>query len=197
MAVISLKNKTKSRSVLAGNTPDLGMFESIETYTLSSTSATITFSSIPANYSHIQIRVLARTNGSGQDRGSIALKINGDTTSANYSYHCLGGDGASAFATGAASSGTNNLMGGISNIPAANASANIFGIAIIDVLDYANTNKHKTIRTLAGQDQNGTSGRVSLNSGRFGSSSAITSIELIPEYGSFFQYSSFALYGIK
>jgi hypothetical protein len=173
-------------------------YESIATTTVGSTPVTsVTFSSIVGTYTHLQLRIMARTNGSGQDRGSIALKINADTTAANYSYHYLGGDGSSAFAGGAASSGTNNLIGGISAYPAANATASIFGVGIIDILDYADTNKHKTIRTLAGQDQNSTSGRISLNSGRFGSSSAITSIELIPEYGSFVQYSSFALYGIK
>jgi hypothetical protein len=175
----------------------VGDYESISTTLLTGTQATVTISSIPTTYKHLQIRIMARTNGAGQDRGSIALKINADTTSANYSYHYLGGDGSSAFAGGAASSGTNNLIGGISAYPAANATASIFGVGIIDILDYADTNKHKTIRTLAGQDQNGTSGRISLNSGRYGSTSAITSIELIPEYGSFVQYSSFALYGIK
>ena len=175
-----------------------GAYDSLATFTVGSTAvATITFAGIPSTYKHLQIRVLGRTNGAGQDRSSIALKINADTTAANYSYHYLGGDGGSAFAGAGASSGTANYIGGISNITAANATASIFGVSIIDILDYADTNKHKTIRTLAGQDQNGTSGRISLNSGRYGSSSAITSIELIPEYGSFVQYSSFALYGIN
>jgi hypothetical protein len=181
----------------SGAPPEVGDYESIFTTLLTGTQATVTISSIPTTYKHLQLRILARTNGAGQDRGSIQLKINADTTSANYSYHYLGGDGSNPFANGAASSGTNNLIGGISAYPAANATANIFGVGIMDILDYADSNKHKTIRTLAGQDQNGTSGRISLNSGRYGSTSAITSIELIPEYGSFVQYSSFALYGIK
>lgn len=172
-------------------------YESISTYSLATTTSTITFSSIPTTYKHLQIRLMARTNGSGVDRGSMALKFNADTTAANYSYHYLGGDGSSAFAGAGASSGTNNYIGGISAYTGASSSASIFGVGIIDILDYADTNKHKTIRTLAGQDQNNTSGRISLNSGRYGSSSAITTIELIPEYGSFVQYSSFALYGIK
>jgi len=178
--------------------PSLNSYESITTTTVgASPQATITFGSIVGTYKHLQIRIMARTNGAGQDRGSIALKFNADTTAANYSWHYLAGDGSSAFASAGASSGTNNYIGGISAYTAASASANIFGVGIIDLLDYADTNKHKTIRTLAGQDQNGTSGRLSLNSGRYGSTSAITSIELIPEYGSFVQYSSFALYGIK
>jgi hypothetical protein len=173
-------------------------YESISTVSLATTQASVTFDlTSVSGYKHLQIRLMARTNGSGVDRGSIALKFNADSTAANYSWHYLAGDGSSAFASGAASSGTNNYIGGISAYTGASSSASIFGVGIIDILDYADTNKHKTIRTLAGQDQNGTSGRLSLNSGRYGSNSAITSIELIPEYGSFVQYSSFALYGIK
>lgn len=176
----------------------LNSYQSIATVSLATTQATVTFDlTSVSGYKHLQIRLMARTNGSGVDRGSIALKFNADTTAGNYSWHYLAGDGSSAFASGAASSGTNNYIGGLSAYTAASSSANIFGVGIIDVLDYANTNKAKTIRTLAGQDQNGTSGRLSLASGRYGSTSAITSIELIPEYGSFVQYSSFALYGIK
>jgi hypothetical protein len=199
MAIRSLKTGTISRSALAGNALSYpGSYEAIGVVDVGGTAqSSITFSSIPGTYKHLQLRVFARTNGSGQDRSSIALKINVDTTAANYSYHYLGGDGANPFAGSTASSGTNNYIGGISNITAANAATSIFGVAIIDILDYANTNKHKTIRTLTGQDQNGTSGRLSLASGRWGSSNAITSVELIPEYGSFIQYSSFALYGIN
>jgi hypothetical protein len=74
------------------------------------------------------------------------------------------------------------------------AAASIFGAGIVDILDYANTNKYKTLRALAGVDFNG-SGRVGLTSGLWQSTSAINAITL--EGSSFVQYSSFALYGIK
>jgi hypothetical protein len=63
-------------------------------------------------------------------------------------------------------------------------------------LDYANTNKYKTLRTLNGSDANG-SGVVQLRSGLWMSSSAINAITLSTSAGNFNQYSSFALYGIK
>jgi hypothetical protein len=181
----------------AGVAPSTNAYESIATQTIGVTpQSSITFSSIPSTYKHLQIRLIARSSGAA-DRSSIALKFNADTTAGNYSYHCLIGDGSAASATGAASSGTNNYIGGISSTTAATAAANIFGVSVIDLLDYADTNKAKTIRTLAGQDQNSSSGRVNLDSGRWGSTSAINSIELIPETGLWAQYSSFALYGIK
>ena len=52
-----------------------------------------------------------------------------------------------------------------------------FGTFIIDILDYANTNKYKTTRALAGYDGNG-SGGPSLDSGNWRNTNAITSIKL-------------------
>jgi hypothetical protein len=86
----------------------------------------------------------------------------------------------------------------IQRVASDNLSANIFSGFVIDILDYANTNKYKTIRYLSGYDANG-SGRVGLGSGSWRSTSAVTSITLQGlEYSSNYkQYSSFALYGIK
>lgn len=67
---------------------------------------------------------------------------------------------------------------------------------VVDILDYANTNKNKTIRVLAGVDNNG-SGEVALNSGLWPSTSALNTIKILTTSGNLNQYSSFALYGIK
>jgi hypothetical protein len=63
-------------------------------------------------------------------------------------------------------------------------------------LDYTNTNKNKTARSLWGYDANG-SGYVGLYSGLWRNTSAINRIDYVPASGTFPQYSSFALYGIK
>ena len=65
----------------------------------------------------------------------------------------------------------------------------------MDILDYSNTNKNKTLRQLAGTDNNG-NGVVGLSSGLWQSTAAVASID-ITAIGSFSQYTSFALYGIK
>jgi hypothetical protein len=178
-----------------------GDYESIATTTVGSGGvSSVTFSSIPATYKHLQVRWMARSSSTGTDRASVALSYNGDTGS-NYVAHYLLGDGASAASGNPAGSGAaNNYTGGISCITAGLATASIFGVGIIDILDYANTNKYKTSRSLTGQDQNSSNGRVQLVSGLWLSTSAITSITLQvnTEFTSnFTQYSSFALYGIK
>ncbi len=172
-------------------------YESIATTTVGSGgSATVTFSSIPSTYKHLQIRVFAKTNRGTYGRDEFSLQFNSDTAS-NYSWHTLYGDGGTASAYGIGSD-TKIDAGYI----AGGAGTSMFGAGIVDILDYANTNKYKTIRSLTGHDHNGVIAGihaiVNLNSGSWRSTSAINSIVIGVVSGTAFnQYSSFALYGIK
>jgi hypothetical protein len=177
-------------SQISGHLATPNNYESIATTTLSSTN-TITFSSIPATYTHLQIRVLARSQRA--DTGDLCnFRFNGDTAT-NYSAHNLNGDGSNVYANAYA---TNAQIYGM-RVAANSASANVFGVGVFDILDYANTNKYKTTRSLCGYDNNG-SGEIYFMSGNWRSTSAITSITIVPNVGTgFLQYSSFALYGVK
>jgi len=170
-----------------------GDFESIATETVGAGgAASVTFSSIPSTYTHLQIRCIARADRAGNTFEGVALRFNSDTAS-NYSAHNISGDGSSATAEGAASASNMNAV----LISAATAGASTFGAGVIDILDYANTNKYKTIRTLGGMDNNG-SGIVRFSSGSWRNTNAVTSITLVATNASnFVQYSHFALYGIK
>jgi hypothetical protein len=172
--------------------PD-GAYDSLATVTLSSTTASVTFSGIPSVYKHLQIRLIARSNRAAVVNDSFHLQFNSDT-SANYADHYLIGDGSTASA-GAETSVTNI---GLYRITGAGAGSNTFGASVIDILDYQNTNKYKTVRALSGDDNNG-DGRISLGSGLWQSNSAITGITLFPNSGSssFVQYSQFSLYGVR
>lgn len=168
-------------------------YESISTVTVGAggTSA-ITFSSIPSTYKHLQIRGIGRTTNSGST-GNPEIKFNGDTNVNNYTLHILYGDGSSAAAYGSGTGG-----GSDTSITTGNsAGANIFGVAIIDILDYSSTNKYKTVRSLTGADLNG-SGTMRVYSNLWLNTSAISSITLTPtSSASYSQYSQLALYGIK
>ena len=169
-----------------------GDYQSIETVTVGSGgTGTITFSSIPAGYTHLQVRAFGQT-----DRGSVSydgaqMRINSDTAS-NYSSHTIVGTGASA------SSGS--LLTTYMQLPwvgFGTTTGSNWGGAVIDILDYLDTNKFKTVRALGGADGNG-SGFVTLTSGNWRSSSAITSITFVPDGGTTWsQHTQFALYGIK
>ncbi len=165
-------------------------YESIATTTVGSGGqATITFSSIPSNFKHLQLRCLARGSTGTQDAQSN-MRLNGDSAS-NYSYHRIYGDGSSAGSDGAANQTA--AMAGIN--AGASSLANTFAVGVVDILDYANTDKYKTVRILTGYDQNG-QGAVYLWSNSWRSTSAVTTITITTS-ANFSEYSSFALYGIK
>jgi len=164
-----------------------GDFESIATVTVGSGgAANVEFTSIPGTYTHLQIRLISSNTGANNQ--SSTLIFNSDTGS-NYSYHRLYGTGSGTGADAAANAS------GILVAVETNTSST-FGASIIDVLDYKNTDKYKTVRSLTGWENN-SDGRLFFLSGNWRSTSAITSIKITPQTNNFAQYSHFALYGCK
>ena len=157
-------------------------YESIATATGGSTS--VTFSSIPSTYTHLQIRGIA----AGVNNTFADMTFNADTAT-NYSQHDIYGDGASAGAEAGATR-ANIPVTALPNV------ANIYNGLVIDILDYANTNKYKTARILQGRDTNG-GGTIYFMSGSWRSTSAISSITITSRSGNIASNSTFALYGIK
>lgn len=167
-----------------------GAYDSLASVTLSASASTVTFAGIPSGYKHLQLRYISRGSISAAFT-NVNVRFNGDSGN-NYHTHWLDGDGATARGE---DSGTGNLIYlGVGT--GSTTGANVFGAGIFDFLDYASVNKNKTCRSLAGEDNNG-SGFVGLISGLWMNTSAITSIDILPNSGTFNQYSSFALYGVK
>lgn len=168
-----------------------GFFQ-IATTTLNVASSSIVFSSIPQNYTHLQLRISCRSTTAAGLSWS-RLRMNSDSTNANYKGHQLYGDGSSAASTN---------FGSESGIAAfltvgSTGTANVFNAAIIDILDYSNTNKYKTIKVLQGNDTNG-AGYVIFHSGVWLSTSSINSLTFLDvNGGNYAQGSIFSLYGVK
>lgn len=154
---------------------------------------TVIFNDIPQTYKHLQLRCLARSATAAQTDG-LRIRFNGDSGT-NYARHVLYGEGSVASASAAASG---NLLG-VTDITAASATASAFGVAVLDILDYTNTNKNKTTRTLGGGDTNSASfGQIDLFTGLWINTNAITSMTLFTNSNAnIVQYSRFSLYGIK
>ena len=170
-----------------------GNYDALGTVTVPSGGlSSVTFAGIPqTGYSHLQLRILARSNRSAVNIDYMELTFNSDTA-ANYSFHQLFGDGSTVSVD---TSAQNNII--VSRISTAISGVSIFGGVIIDVLDYANTSKYKTTRSLGGVDLNG-SGRIYLNSGNWRNTAAITDINITPSSSNIFvEYSQIALYGVK
>lgn len=176
----------------SGAAPAVGDYESIQTVTVGAGgSSAITFSSIPSTYKHLQVRYIARS-AVADVSDNIWSRFNSDTGS-NYTFHLLEGTG-SAAAAGSGINQTRNLFG---RCAGNTAGSNIFGAAVIDILDYKDTNRFKTIRNLAGDDRNG-GGSIRFESGLWRSTAAVDTLTITTNaFGNFLQYSHFALYGVK
>jgi hypothetical protein len=160
-------------------------YESIQTITVGSGgSSSIEFTSIPSTYTHLQVRVLHKNSTAAN---GFDIQLNSDSTSGRYTIHALVGDGSSASGVGNGSNNFGRLYG----------SSTVWGSAIIDILDYKDTNKIRTVRALAGYESNGT-GIISLNSFLYNQTTVVSAIKCFPSSGATWsQYSQFALYGIR
>jgi len=193
MAMSSMKSGLISRKLLVGNSYfQPTSFENIATTTLSSSAGWVGFSSIPQTYKHLQVRIVGRSLQSGAAQGLVSTLCNGDQTS-SYASHLLYGNG-----TTVQTNAQTSNRADIGYVPTNGYVGDLFGILIIDYIDYASTSKYKTIRAYSGIDGNG-SGRVALGSGLWKKTNAITSIDFSNVNNSYdwAEQSTFALYGIK
>lgn len=162
-------------------------YEHIETQTIGSGTVTsVTFSSIPQTYKHLEVRSIFRSNIVAW----ISVRLNGDTGN-NYVSHDLRGDGSAANSYYTAAN--NNGYAFLYNVTPATST---FGAGILSILDYASTTKNKTVRVLHGVDTNG-QGNIDLSSVLWLSTAAVTSLTLVTAGSSLSQYATFSLYGVK
>lgn len=195
MAIRSLKTGSMSRSALAGNPIIMpGSYESLQSVTLSSSQNMLEFASIPGTYSHLQVRVSGRSTGD-YTYSSCYLRYNNDSGN-YYTYHALFGNGSSVASYGRGLANDNVVVA--QNISGAASLSGNFGTVLVDILDYANTNKYKTTRSIGGYDNNGSGspiGTICMNSSSWNNTAAITNIKLYTD-GDFAAGTVASLYGI-
>jgi hypothetical protein len=157
------------------------MYELIEHKKLDANAASITFTSIPQNYSDLLVLWSIRGTGS---LGSLFLSINGST--ANFSARYLQGNGS---ITGSATS-PNRIIGVHNN------STNTFQNGRLHIPNYAGS----TTKSYSADDvneANATTAYQTITAGLWEVTDPITSLTITPESGDIGQYSSATLYGIN
>jgi hypothetical protein len=181
-------NKTDYPSMLAGNASFVaGMYESIATVTAGAGTLTnIVFTSIPQTYSHLQLRGIINQAYSANDNGYAAVELN--SVAVSYRHFLWG--------TGSSPVGYSDAAGAMLDTILSSTATTTFAPFVLDILDYTNTNKAKTLRALTGWDNNG-SGNVYMTSGLWNNTSAVNSISILGTNGNYRQFSQVALYGIK
>ena len=185
-------------SITGGLVTDAGAMFPIRSYVVpSGGAASVSFTSIPSTYSHLQLRGIIRTDVSGTGGIFPNMRFNSDSGS-NYARHNLGAYGSTSATTDVNAGSSLSSVVATAIAPKAGDLASTYGAFVIDILDYANTNKYKTSRYLMGLDLNGgANSYIYFGSGLWQSTSAITQIDMILSSGNFAQYSSIQLYGVK
>jgi hypothetical protein len=163
----------------------------IEAQTLGTTTASVTFSSIPATYTDLKLVWSARDNVAGNTQ-TIVMKLNGLTSSiysATYLYNSAGSVGSFRNAAG-----TSLDIQYASN--GASGTASTFTNYEVYFPSYTAA-QNKPFSAYGVSENNSTNGYGNLQANLLATTAAINTILLTPNSGSFVQYSSFYLYGIK
>jgi hypothetical protein len=185
-----LGGNTRYDSMLAGNAPYIpSSYESIASFTPTSGSS-ITFTSIPATYTHLQIRynILLSANN-----GQIQLRLNNDTGN-NYTRQWFTSVMPSSSAAGGDTPASNVIIQGIYD----GTVSTYANVGIIDIHNYSSTTKTKVIRSFSGANDNTTTrGNIELLLGMWNNTNVVTDITLLITNANYQTGSSLALYGIK
>lgn len=184
-----------SNSVVVASVDSSAYFP-IQTTTLATASASVSFTSIPSDYKHLQIRGWVKYTPTGNDRSAVTVRFNSDSGS-NYNHGALYGTGTNIYSDQAINQSATRLASVAAPSSASNYTST-FGMFVADILDYANTNKYKTIMGIGGYDSNSnTYSNVAMQSGGWLSTAAITSMAITPDSGNWSVGSQFTLYGVK
>lgn len=164
----------------------------IATSTLTnSTTSTVTFSSIPATYTDLVLVSVVRVTRSGFTNDDVLVVLNNITSGNLYSNVYLYGTG-SASGSGRTAASNNGFW---LYSPAANATAGIFEINYLNLMNYSNTTTNKSILSNSGSMSDATA----LRAGLWASTAAINTVTINTTSGSvyFVSGTTFTLYGIK
>lgn len=143
--------------------------------------ASIDFTSIPSTYTDLVVKLSVRGSG----LYNVLMSINSSTT--NFSYRLLEGDGASA-------ASYNSTTGRLGNTVTTTAST--FSSIEVYLPNYASsTNKSYSVDAVS--EANATTAYADLTAGLWSNTSAITALGFTMSTGNFVQYSTAYLYGVS
>ena len=163
----------------------------INSNVLSSSAASVTFSSIPATYTDLVLRISSR-NDWAATQTSLKLTINGSSSSV-YSFTRLYGTGSAA----GSSRSSGNTSSFIYYVNADTSTSNTFSSTEIYIPSYT-ASQNKPISVFSSQENNTTAAFLGVSANLFAGTTAISSLSLTENNGSNFMIgSSFYLYGIS
>ena len=177
-----------------------GAYDLLETVNVTGSSTyTASFTGLDeySDYKHLQLRVVSKSlavNNGGLS--TYEMRFNNDSTQ-SYGTHELYGNGSNVGSGGGANRDS------LSRIYAAprESNTNLFGAAVIDILDFSSSTKNTTIRTLCGTMGSLTPvssySLVALTSGFWNNTNPVTQLDFGVNSNGFYAGSRISLYGVK
>jgi len=170
----------------------MAIMEAIATQYLEADATSVTFSSIPATYEHLQVR--ASDAAAGYSTGqTYYIELNA-TAGTGYSSHVIRAHSSTVGANALTGTAYIQIYDGLHGI---NTNVSEYATITMDVLDYTNTNKNTSVLLNGGQSISNSNSRLFFGSGLWDDTAAITQIKFTPSSGDMRRGSSFTLYGIK
>jgi hypothetical protein len=170
--------------------------EAIKTTYVENPVSSVTFSSIPQAYEHLQIRVSGGFDSSGNGGHQVFMRFNGNTNThysdsmitaysgANHNADRYGGSFSYVYGAG-------RITGPLVRRPE-------FGVSLIDIVDYTNPYKKKMMMSIHGNAPGYDGSSIMRLGGAFlDNTAAITTVLLYPPSGNFVRGTSISLYGVN
>lgn len=170
----------------------------IATWTATADNQEQSFTSIPQNFTHLQIRATVKspviTGARSTNADWTYMRFNGDATNTNYASHSVEGDGSTLTSPSDTTGVVTAFKSGV--MPSSTSASQFFGSLIVDIYDYSNTNKNKVFKAISSSDVNG-AGIVCIRGGLWLSTAAVNAIYLGGWSSGYKAGSRFDLYGIS
>ena len=174
----------------------MAVIEAIQTTYLEANASSVTFSSIPQTYEHLQLRYTLTLAAISNTYQRLWLGDGSADTGTTYSYHVIYAHDSSAGVW----KGTGESNGIYLGQAPGNSNRAWTSPTIVDIFDYVNTNKNTTVQVFNfdGGDSTSTADYVTFASGLWDSTAAVDTILINNRYGNnFLRGSEFSLYGIQ
>ena len=149
--------------------------------------ANIEFTSIPNTYTDLVVLSSCRGTGAG---GVVDSQITFNNSTTNYSGKNIEGNGTTIYSQNHGSTGLKLIDVG------AGSTSNIFSVIEVYIPNYTSSN-FKSVCTSNVTENAGANSWQQMAAGQWSDTSAITSIKLAPDAGTYVQHSSAYLYGIS
>ena len=171
-------------------------YKLIASNTLTSSAASVTFSTISQTFTDLLLRCSVRDAGTGSTYGDVYIQYNGNNSAANYSRTYLYASGATALSSRTAT-GANQLDQIDFSASGSTATASTFGSLEVYIPSYTVSQK-KAIGAFGVAETNSANAYINAHASLFQLTTAISSLVIGTNQGTQFDAgSSFFLYGIK